>query len=136
MNIFFWKSELPADAFENVSQGLFDEAKRLSDFIGMIVRLGFLGVGVIILWRASEDTAFPIERYAYYFSIFCLVMIGIAHIHYINTIVMNYLLRNVRKVSNLLYRRILHSMMFFVSMVFYLGIWKIALELARRSIAP
>lgn len=129
----FWKSEIGDAQFEELDKISYERAKKLSDFIGMIVRLGFLGVCVFILWDRASTTSLVFLRILYYsslslFSILMFMMIG-----NINSIFMGFFLREVRMLPNKFLRKLAHAIAFLLSMVFYYGYSEVALQIARKG---
>lgn len=129
----FWKSELSKEDFDNLDRTTFEAAKKLSDFVGMIVRLGFLGVALVIIWNHLEEEDVAILLFCYGVSLILLTAITLAQVANINSIVMHFLLSKIIKIRKPYIRKFLHFISYACMMGFYMGFTQVAIEIARKG---
>lgn len=129
----FWKSELSKEEFEYLDKTTFEGAKKLSDFVGMIVRLGFLGVALVIVWNNFEKEDAAILIFCYGISLLLLTAITLAQVANINSIVMHFFIKRIIMIRISYARRFLHSLIYICMMAFYMGFTQVAIELARKG---
>lgn len=117
---------------QEISRQIFERAKKLSDFVGMIVRVSFLVLATTFLWKKSQSTE-GILGWVFGYSALITFAIAIRLSSYIFIIILVRESKDLAFHGNLIMRIILFAIALSFTAVIWYGAYKFILELAVSS---
>lgn len=119
------------DEFKDSEDYYFNKAKKLSDYLGMMVILGFLGTSITVLVNVINSINESYFSELYIFSAIALLVIAFIHYFNIQMVTFLYVFRYARKFSNSFLKHAIVLILMISSSIFLMGILRISINFAK-----